>query len=138
LVFDDASLNKFWLRRQTTKFNGVSYVVQRGAEAVFTEQGEKEIEDNISYYRQNAKIITDVLDELGIYYTGGKNSPYVWMKCPEDSWKFFDDLLEKCYVVGTPGEGFGKSGENFFRLTAFNTHENTAEAMKRVKEYLTK
>ncbi|MBQ1901909.1 MAG: LL-diaminopimelate aminotransferase [Lachnospiraceae bacterium] len=136
LVFDDASLNKFWLRRQTTKFNGVSYIVQRGAEAVFTEQGEKEIEDNIAYYKENAKIITDVLDELGIYYTGGKHSPYIWMKCSENSWKFFDNLLEKCYVVGTPGQGFGKSGEYFFRLTAFNTHENTREAMKRIRDFL--
>ncbi len=140
LVRDGASLNKMWLRRQTTKFNGVSYIVQRGAEAVFTELGEKEIQENIDYYRENAKIITDTMDALNIYYTGGKNSPYIWLKCPEgmDSWSFFDKLLNEIYVVGTPGAGFGKSGENFFRLTAFSTHEKTQEAMKRFKTLFNK
>lgn len=128
-------LNPMWLRRQTTKFNGVSYVTQRGAEAVFTPEGEKQIQENIDYYRENAAIITDTLDELGIYYTGGKNSPYVWLKCPGDldSWTFFDKLLNEACVVGTPGAGFGKAGEQFFRLTAFSTHENTREAMRRFK-----
>lgn len=133
---DGASLNKMWLRRQTTKFNGVSYITQRGAEAVFTEAGEREIEENIQYYRDNASIITETMDRLHIYYTGGKNSPYIWLKCPGDmdSWSFFDKLLNEAYVVGTPGAGFGKSGEKFFRLTAFSTHENTREAMDRFEK----
>lgn len=133
---EDASLNKMWLRRQTTKFNGVSYITQRGAEAVFTEAGEREIEENIQYYRDNASIITETMDCLHIYYTGGKNSPYIWLKCPGDmdSWSFFDKLLNEAYVVGTPGAGFGKSGEKFFRLTAFSTHENTREAMARFEK----
>ncbi len=133
---EGASLNKMWLRRQTTKFNGVSYITQRGAEAVFTEAGEQEIEENIQYYRDNASIITETMDRLHIYYTGGKNSPYIWLKCPGDmdSWSFFDKLLNEAYVVGTPGAGFGKSGEKFFRLTAFSTHENTREAMDRFEK----
>ena len=133
---DGASLNKMWLRRQTTKFNGVSYITQRGAEAVFTEAGEREIEENLQYYRDNAAIITETMDRLHIYYTGGKNSPYIWLKCPSDmdSWSFFDKLLNEAYVVGTPGAGFGKSGEKFFRLTAFSTHENTSEAMARFEK----
>lgn len=133
---DGASLNQMWLRRQTTKFNGVSYITQRGAEAVFTEAGEREIEENLQYYRDNASIITETMDRLHIYYTGGKNSPYIWLKCPGDmdSWSFFDKLLNEAYVVGTPGAGFGKSGEKFFRLTAFSTHENTREAMARFEK----
>lgn len=133
---EGASLNKMWLRRQTTKFNGVSYITQRGAEAVFTEAGEREIEENLQYYRDNASIITETMDRLHIYYTGGKNSPYIWLKCPGDmdSWSFFDKLLNEAYVVGTPGTGFGKSGEKFFRLTAFSTHENTREAMARFEK----
>ena len=133
---DGASLNKMWLRRQTTKFNGVSYITQRGAESVFTEAGEREIEENLQYYRDNASIITETMDRLHIYYTGGKNSPYIWLKCPGDmdSWSFFDKLLNEAYVVGTPGAGFGKSGEKFFRLTAFSTHENTREAMARFEK----
>lgn len=133
---EDASLNKMWLRRQTTKFNGVSYITQRGAEAVFTEAGEREIEENLQYYRDNASIITETMDRLHIYYTGGKNSPYIWLKCPGDmdSWSFFDKLLNEAYVVGTPGAGFGKSGEKFFRLSAFSTHENTREAMARFEK----
>lgn len=133
---EGASLNKMWLRRQTTKFNGVSYITQRGAEAVFTEAGEREIDENLQYYRDNASIITETMDRLHIYYTGGKNSPYIWLKCPGDmdSWSFFDKLLNEAYVVGTPGAGFGKSGEKFFRLTAFSTHENTREAMARFEK----
>ena len=133
---DGASLNHMWLRRQTTKFNGVSYITQRGAEAVFTEAGEREIEENLQYYRDNASIITETMDRLHIYYTGGKNSPYIWLKCPGDmdSWSFFDKLLNEAYVVGTPGAGFGKSGEKFFRLTAFSTRENTREAMARFEK----
>lgn len=129
------SLNKMWLRRQTTKFNGTSYIVQNGAAKVFTPEGQKQIKENIDYYRQNAAVITAAMDDLGIFYTGGKNSPYVWLKCPGDmkSWDFFDLLLKDGNVVGTPGEGFGKNGEGFFRLTAFSNHKNTEEAMERFK-----
>lgn len=138
LKVDGTELNKLWLRRQTTKFNGVSYIVQRGAAAVFTPEGQQQIRANIAYYKENAKIITDAFDELGIWYTGGKNSPYVWMKCPGgmDSWTFFDKLLTEANVVGTPGAGFGENGEGFFRLTAFNTKEKTEEAVKRIKNVL--
>ena len=138
LVFGEYHLNKLWLRRQTTKFNGVSYIVQRGAEAVFGETGQKQIKANIDYYRENARLITSALDKLGIYYTGGKNSPYIWMECPGrmNSWEFFDCLLSGAKVVGTPGSGFGKNGEGFFRLTAFSTNEKTAEAMDRLSRLL--
>ena len=135
LIFGGHSLNKFWLRRQTTKFNGVSYIVQRAAEAVFSDEGQKQIIENINYYRENARIITSAFDELGITYFGGKNSPYIWMKCPDgmDSWTFFDRLLTDAGVVGTPGAGFGENGEGFFRLTSFSNHENTTDAMERFK-----
>ena len=138
LVRDGQSLKDMWFRRQSTKFNGTPYIVQKAAEAVFTEEGYAEIMENIAGYKENAKIIADTLDELGIYYTGGHYSPYVWLKCPNNmsSWEFFDFLLEKAQVVGTPGEGFGKNGEGFFRLTAFNTPERTREAMERLKEIL--
>ena len=138
LVRDGQSLKDMWFRRQSTKFNGTPYVVQKAAAAVFTEEGYAEIMENIQGYKENAKIIADTLDELGIYYTGGHYSPYVWLKCPNNmsSWEFFDFLLEKAQVVGTPGEGFGKNGEGFFRLTAFNTPERTREAMERLKEIL--
>ena len=134
LVFDGMSCNKFWLRRQTTKFNGVSYIVQRGAAAVFTEEGEKQIRANIDFYRNNAKIVSDTLDRLGIFYTGGKNSPYIWLQCPNHmkSWDFFDLLLNEVQVVGTPGSGFGRNGEGFFRLTAFGSEETTREACARI------
>ena len=137
LEFGGVRLNKLWLRRQTTKFNGVSYIVQRGAQAVFTTEGQAQTKANIAYYRENARIITAALDGMGIYYTGGKNSPYVWMKCPGgmDSWQFFDSLLERSGIVGTPGAGFGKNGEGFFRLTAFSTRENTLEATERLKSF---
>lgn len=138
LVREGTSLNRLWARRQSTKFNGVSYITQMGAAAVFTEEGERQIRENIDYYRSNAKIISDCLDELGIWYTGGKNSPYIWMKCPNGmtSWEFFDYLLENAQVVGTPGSGFGKNGEGFFRLTAFGTHENTKKACERIRALL--
>lgn len=140
LIRGGQSLNKLWARRQSTKFNGVSYITQMGAAAVFTEEGERQIRENIDYYRQNAKTIADCLDELGIWYTGGKHSPYIWLKCPDgmDSWTFFDYLLENANVVGTPGSGFGKNGEGFFRLTAFGTHENTERACARIKALLKK
>ena len=140
LIRGGQSLNKLWARRQSTKFNGVSYITQMGAAAVFTEEGERQIRENIDYYRQNAKTIADCLDELGIWYTGGKHSPYIWLKCPDgmDSWTFFDYLLENANVVGTPGSGFGKNGEGFFRLTAFGTHENTERACARIRALLKK
>lgn len=139
LEFDDMSLNKMWLRRQTTKFNGVPYIVQRGAEAVFSEQGQKEIKENIDYYKKNAKIIADTLTKHNVWFTGGVHSPYIWLKCPNNmtSWEFFDFLLEKAQVVGTPGAGFGKNGEGFFRLTSFGTNELTKEAMERLDKILT-
>lgn len=134
LVYDDTKLNKLWLRRQTTKFNGVPYIVQKGAAAVFTEDGQKEIMKNIGYYKENAKIITDALDKLGIWYTGGTNSPYIWLKCPNNmkSWEFFDYLLNNVQIVGTPGSGFGNNGEGYFRLTSFGSREKTVEAMDRL------
>ena len=132
---DGMNINKLWLRRQTTKFNGVPYVVQRGAAAVFTESGMAEIQHNLDYYRKNAKVIADALDECGVWYCGGKNSPYIWLRCPGSmkSWEFFDWLLENCGVVGTPGVGFGECGEGYFRLTAFGDAEKTKVAAERIK-----
>lgn len=129
-------LNKLWNRRTTTKFNGVSYVVQRAAEATYSEEGRKQILENIKYYQDNAKIIKDGLKEAGFEVFGGVNSPYIWLKTPNNmkSWDFFDKLLEEANVVGTPGSGFGPSGEGYFRLTAFGTQENSIEAIKRIKE----
>ena len=126
-------LNKMWLRRQTTKFNGVPYIVQRAAEAVFTEEGQKEIKENIDYYKENAKLISDTLTKCNIWHVGGKHSPYIWLKCPNNmnSWDFFDYLLKEAQIVGTPGAGFGKNGEDYFRLTSFGSKENTREAMER-------
>ncbi len=140
LELDGTNLYTRWYRRLSTKFNGVSYPVQCGAAAVFSEEGQKQISENISYYKENAKIIAKTMDELGIKYTGGKNSPYIWLKCPDNmgSWEFFDYLLEKINVVGTPGEGFGKNGAGWFRLTSFGDRENTIEAMKRFKELFSK
>ena len=134
------SLNKMWLRRQTTKFNGVPYIVQRGAEAVFTEEGMKEIQHNLDYYRQNAAVIASALDEAGVWYCGGKNSPYIWMRCPGNmsSWEFFDWLLDTAHIVGTPGEGFGPCGQGYFRLTAFGDADRTKEAAQRLKTALAK
>ena len=138
LFVDGKQLNKLWLRRQTTKFNGVSYIIQRGAEAVFTEKGQKQIKENLDYYRENARLMADTMTELGIPFTGGLNSPYIWIKCPgnKNSWEFFDYLLNEAGIVGTPGSGFGKNGEGYFRLTAFSTRENTLEAMNRLKRLL--
>lgn len=138
LVAQGCSLNKMWLRRQSTKFNGVSYPVQRAAEAVFTPEGQHQIAENLAYYRENARIITQTLDKLGIFYTGGVHSPYVWMACPDgmDSWTFFDRLLSGAGIVGTPGAGFGQNGEGYFRLTAFSDREKTKEAMQRLKKWL--
>lgn len=133
---EGVSLNKLWLRRQTTKFNGVPYIVQRGAEAVFTEQGQRQIHKAIDYYRENARMIAGALREMGIWFTGGENSPYIWLKCQGglSSWEYFDRLLTEANVVGTPGAGFGKNGEGFFRLTAFGDRDSTAEAVSRLKK----
>ncbi|MDY3215297.1 MAG: LL-diaminopimelate aminotransferase [Ruminococcus sp.] len=132
------SISGLWARRQGSKFNGVSYPVQRAAEAVFTEEGQRQIHENIDYYKENAKIIAETLTRCSIPFTGGKNSPYIWFKCPNGmgSWEFFDLMLNKIAVVGTPGAGFGKNGENWFRLTAFNDRENTIEAMNRLENLL--
>ena len=135
LVRCGMSLHDMWLRRQTTKFNGVSYPVQRAAAAVFSEQGLAGCAASRSIYQNNAKVISAALTDLKIWHIGGKNSPYIWMQCPDgmDSWTFFDDLLHRAQVVGTPGAGFGKNGEGFFRLTAFGTPEAAREAMERIK-----
>ena len=134
----EMELNKMWLRRQTTKFNGVPYIVQKGAAAVFSDEGQKQIHQVIGYYKQNAKVIADALKELGVWFTGGEHSPYIWLQCPNGmaSWDFFDLLLKEGNVVGTPGAGFGKNGEGFFRLTAFNDLENTRKAVERIKKAL--
>ena len=127
------SLNALWNRRHTTKFNGVSYVVQRGAEAVYSPEGRQQVESVLAYYLNNAKIILKGLADIGITAYGGVNSPYVWLKTPGgmDSWSFFDKLLKEANVAGTPGAGFGAAGEGYFRLTAFNTPENTERAIQR-------
>ncbi|MCL2108916.1 MAG: LL-diaminopimelate aminotransferase [Oscillospiraceae bacterium] len=130
------SVLKYWSRRQGSKFNGVPYIVQRGAEAVFTAEGQAQCRERIAYYMDNARIMCETFDALGIAYTGGKNSPYVWFKCGMPSWDFFDLLLSEKQVVGTPGVGFGKNGDGYFRLTAFGSKENTVEAMKRVRELM--
>ncbi len=134
----EIELNALWNRRHGTKFNGVSYPVQRAAEAVYSEEGQKQIKENIEYYMNNAKIIKEGLQEAGYTVYGGINAPYIWLKVPEGltSWEFFDKLLNKANVVGTPGVGFGPSGEGYFRLTAFGTKENTMEAIRRIKKEL--
>ena len=135
---EGVSINKLWLRRQTTKFNGVSYIVQKGAAAVFSPEGQRQIKANIHYYKQNASIIADCLRAKGVWFTGGENSPYIWMRCPNNmgSWEFFDYLLENAQIAGTPGAGFGKNGEGYFRLTAFGSYENTLAAVKRLNKLL--
>ena len=128
------SINKLWARRQSTKMNGVPYVIQRAAEAVYSPEGWQEVQENIAYYRENARIIREGLEKAGFTVFGGVDSPYVWMKVPQgmSSWEFFDELLEKAHVVGTPGSGFGLNGEGYFRLTSFNTKENTEKALARI------
>lgn len=134
----EMSLNKMWLRRQTTKFNGVPYIIQRGAEAVFSEEGQKQCREMLAFYKENARIMSEALAKKGIKFYGGTHSPYIWMQCPNGmgSWEFFDYLLEKLAVVGTPGAGFGSMGEGYFRLTAFGSRENTIEAMERIEKGL--
>lgn len=135
---DGHSLHALWYRRQATKFNGVSWPVQCAAAEVFSREGQQQIQENLNYYKQNAAIISAALDELGIYYTGGKNAPYIWLRCPDhmSGWAFFDYLLENAAVVGTPGEGFGSNGKGYFRLTSFNSKENTQEAVERIRQLI--
>lgn len=136
LVIDGVQVSRLWERRQGCKFNGVSYITQRAAEAVFTPEGQKQIAENLEYYRRNAQVMAEALNSMGIKFTGGKNSPYLWFKCPEGmgSWDYFDYLLNNMEIVGTPGEGFGKNGEGWFRLTAFGDAEKTKEAMERMRK----
>ncbi len=136
LKIGGVSINTLWNRRQTTKFNGASYLTQRAGEAIFSEAGQQEVQETIAYYQKNAKLIRDGLVDLGLTVFGGVNAPYIWLKTPAGmtSWGLFDHLLQNAGVVGTPGSGFGPCGEGYFRLTAFGTHENTIEAMERLKE----
>jgi LL-diaminopimelate aminotransferase len=131
---NDVELWKLWNRRQSTKFNGVSYIVQRGAEAVYSPEGKTQVKELIGFYMENAKIIRQELTAAGLEVHGGTNAPYVWVKTPNglSSWDFFDKLLTNCHVVGTPGSGFGAAGEGYFRISAFNSRENVEEAMKRI------
>lgn len=128
------NLNEMWIRNRTTKTNGVSYIIQKGGAAVFTEEGQRQIHENIQIYKRNAKILMKALDQIGIWYCGGKNAPYIWMRCPKGmkSWEFFDYLLHKIQVVGTPGEGFGAAGEGYFRFSTFGSPEDTKEAAERI------
>ena len=132
------SLNAMWVRNRTTKSNGVSYILQRGGEAVFTPEGQTQVRQTLRIYQDNAKVMASALDRLGIRYTGGRNAPYLWLECPRgySSWEFFDLLLRRIQVVGTPGEGFGESGEGWFRFSAFGSPEDTREAMTRLQELL--
>ena len=134
------NLNEMWVRNRTTKTNGVSYIIQKGGAAVFTEEGQKQIHENIQIYKKNAKVLMKALDQLGIWYCGGKNAPYIWMKCPNGmgSWEFFDYLLHEIQVVGTPGEGFGACGEGYFRFSTFGSVEDTEEAAKKLIKLLSK
>ncbi|MBE5937080.1 MAG: LL-diaminopimelate aminotransferase [Lachnospiraceae bacterium] len=135
---EDVSVNAMWTRRQTTKFNGVPYIVQYAAAATLSEEGIEQCKANIAYYKENAKIIASCFENKGITYFGGSNSPYIWFECPNnmESWDFFDYLLQNAQVVGTPGAGFGKNGNNFFRLTAFGDRDNTIEAVARIDKLL--
>ncbi len=131
---DGMNLHDMWVRNRTTKTNGVSYIIQKGGAAIFTPEGQRQIHENIQVYKNNAKVLMEALDQLGIWYCGGKNAPYIWMKCPSGmtSWEFFDYLLHEIQVVGTPGEGFGACGEGYFRLSTFGNPEDTAEAARRL------
>jgi len=131
-------LNEMWIRNRTTKTNGVSYIIQKGGAAVFTEEGQKQVRERIQVYKKNAKVLMEALDRLGIWYCGGKNAPYIWMRCPGGmgSWEFFDYLLQEIQVVGTPGEGFGACGEGYFRFSTFGSPEDTKEAAERLVKLL--
>ena len=135
LEYGYVKLRDLWARRQGTKFNGAPYIIQRAGEAVYTEAGQKEVKENVAYYMENARLIREALANMGYSVSGGINAPYIWLKTPNDmtSWEFFDELLTRANVVGTPGSGFGPSGEGYFRLTAFGTHENTEKALERIK-----
>ena len=132
------NMNDMWVRNRTTKTNGVSYIIQKGGAAVFTPEGQREIHQNIQIYKQNAKMLMQTLDALNVWYCGGKNAPYIWMKCPDGlgSWDFFDLLLNRIQVIGTPGEGFGACGEGYFRFSTFGSPEDTQEAAKRLYKLL--
>ena len=140
LVRDGMNFNEMWVRNRTTKTNGVSYIIQKGGAAVFTPEGQKQIHDNIKVYKNNAKVLMEALDKLGIWYCGGKNAPYIWLKCPNNmsSWEFFDYILNEIQVVGTPGEGFGACGEGYFRFSTFGSPEDTVEAANRLVKLLGK
>lgn len=135
---EEVQLNPLWNRRQCTKFNGVSYITQRGAEATYTPEGKKQIEETIQYYMANAKLMRETLASVGLEVYGGENAPYIWLKTPDNlsSWEFFEKLLHEVNIVGTPGAGFGPSGESYFRLTAFGNHEDCKEAMERIKNWI--
>ena len=130
----DVSLHDMWVRNRTTKTNGVSYIIQRGGAAVFTPEGQRQTRENIGIYKRNARVLMDALDEMGAWYCGGKNAPYLWLKCPSgmDSWALFDRLLNEIQVVGTPGEGFGACGKGYFRLSTFGDPQDTIEAARRL------
>ena len=134
------NLNDMWIRNRTTKTNGVSYIIQKGGAAVFTEEGQRQIQENLRVYKSNAAVVTKALDKAGIWYCGGKNSPYIWLQCPDgiDSWSFFDMLLNEIQVIGTPGAGFGACGEGYFRFSMFGSPADTAEAAKRLESLLCK
>ena len=138
LVRNGMSFNDMWVRNRTTKTNGVSYILQKGGAAVFTPEGQQQIKENISVYKNNAKLIMNALDEIGLWFCGGKNSPYIWLECPKGmgSWEFFDYLLNEIQVVGTPGQGFGECGEGYFRFSTFGSPEDTKEAARRLCELL--
>ncbi|RXI24281.1 MAG: LL-diaminopimelate aminotransferase [Candidatus Amulumruptor caecigallinarius] len=131
------SLHSLWLRRQSTKFNGASYVIQRGAEALYSEEGSRQVKETVDYYMRNSRLLLEGVRGAGLQAFGGENSPYVWIKTPDgmDSWQFFDRMLSDLHIAGTPGVGFGPSGEGYFRLTAFNTYENTLKAVQRIKDW---
>ena len=135
LVYGGASLNSMWARRHGTKYNGAPYIIQRAGEAVYSEAGKAQLKEQVAYYMNNAKVIYRGLKEAGYDVFGGVNAPYIWLKTPGQmtSWEFFDHLLENANVVGTPGAGFGPSGEGYFRLTAFGSYENTVKALERIK-----
>ena len=136
LKCNGVSLHSLWARRHGTKFNGAPYIVQRAGEAVYSEEGKKQTKEQIAYYMNNAKVIREGLKKAGYSVSGGINAPYIWLKTPNNmtSWQFFDYLLENANVVGTPGSGFGPSGEGYFRLTSFGSYENTVKAMERIQK----
>jgi len=138
LKIEGMSPNRMWNRRQATKFNGVPYIIQRGAEAAFSEEGVRQSQEMVAYYKKNTAVMAETLERCGVHFFGGVHSPYLWMECPDgmDSWTFFDYLLENAAIVGTPGAGFGINGEGYFRLTGFGSQPKTMEAMQRISSLL--